>query len=222
MAKDKKSFLIYCDLIHSVEHLTDEEKGRLFQHLLEYVNDMSPVLTDRMLLGSWKPIELQLKRDLVKYESIRERNSKNGSKGGRPKEPKEPNGLIGNPSEPKKADTVTDTVTDNDTVKDIKEKKGVLILKEFPLGFDSLIAEWELWKSYKKKNHKFTYSSELSEARSIRTLLKLSKGDENTSVLIIQASIDNGWKGFFELKQTNNKNNETNKSTSRLDRFLNN
>jgi hypothetical protein len=116
MADGKKSFLIYCDIIHTIEHLTDEEKGKLFQHLLEYVNDMNPILTDRFLLIAWKPIELQLKRDLKRYESICERNSKNGAKGGRPKKPKKPTGLIRNPKEPKKADT------DNDTEIEIKKE----------------------------------------------------------------------------------------------------
>ena len=80
MAKDKKSFLIYCDTIHSIEHLTNEEKGILFQHLLEYVNDLNPVLEDRVLLGVWKHIENQLKRDLKKYENVRKRNSENARK----------------------------------------------------------------------------------------------------------------------------------------------
>ena len=117
MAENKKSFLIYCDIISTIDHLTDSEKGKLFQHLLEYVNDMNPILEDRVLLGSWKHIEQQLKRDLKKYESICNRNSKNGALGGRPSKPKKPNGLIGNPDKPKKADTDTDT--DTDTEKDI-------------------------------------------------------------------------------------------------------
>jgi hypothetical protein len=100
---------------------------------------------------------------------------------------------------------------------DVKEN---LILKEFPLGFDSLFLEWEVWKDYKKKNHKFKYFSELSEARGIRSLLKLSNGDERASIDIIQQSIDNGWKGFVELKQNKNINNDTNKPKSRLDRFI--
>jgi hypothetical protein len=116
MAQDKKSFLIYCDIINTIDHLTDEEKGKLFQHLLEYVNDMNPVMEDRVLLSSWKPIEQQLKRDLKKYEAICDRNSTNGALGGRPKKPKKPNGLIDNPTEPKKADTDIDI--DNDTDKE--------------------------------------------------------------------------------------------------------
>ena len=81
MAKDKKSFLIYCDIIKTIDHLTNEEKGILFQHLLEYVNDLDPVLEDRVLLSVWKPIELQLKRDLKKYEDVKEKRSEAGKAG---------------------------------------------------------------------------------------------------------------------------------------------
>ena len=75
MAKDKKSFVLYADLIKSIEHLTYEEKGILLTHLLEYVNDMNPILTDRLILTAWKPIELQLKRDLKKFEEVKEKRS---------------------------------------------------------------------------------------------------------------------------------------------------
>lgn len=81
MAKDKKSFLLYADIIYTIEHLTNEEKGLLFQHLLEYVNDKKPVLEDRILLIAWKPIERQLKRDLQKYEGTKEERRRSGQLG---------------------------------------------------------------------------------------------------------------------------------------------
>lgn len=80
MAKDKKSFVLYSDLLKSIEHLTNEEKGILFNHLLEYVNDLNPVLEDRLILTAWKPIELQLKRDLIKFEEVKAKRSKAGKK----------------------------------------------------------------------------------------------------------------------------------------------
>jgi len=80
MAENKKSFLLYCDLIKSISHLTNEEKGILFQHLLEYVNDLNPTLEDRLLLTAWKPIEIQLKRDLNKFEEVREKRREAGKK----------------------------------------------------------------------------------------------------------------------------------------------
>lgn len=66
MVENKKSFVLYADLIHNIDHLTKEEKGMLFNHLLEYVNNMNPVLEDRVVLSAWKFIQSQLKRDLVK------------------------------------------------------------------------------------------------------------------------------------------------------------
>ena len=78
--ENKKSFVLYADLIKSIEHLTYEEKGILLTHLLEYVNDMNPVLTDRLILTAWKPIELQLKRDLKKFEEVKAKRSVAGKR----------------------------------------------------------------------------------------------------------------------------------------------
>lgn len=78
MAQGKKSFLLYADITHTIEHLTNEEKGVLFQHLLDYVNDKNPKLDDRFLLVAWTPIERQLKRDLKRYEETIEKRSNSG------------------------------------------------------------------------------------------------------------------------------------------------
>lgn len=83
MAEGKKSFVLYCDLIDNIDHLTNEEKGVLFQHLLEYVNDMKPVLEDRVILSAWKFIKSQLNRDLVKFEEIKEKRSLAGKESAR-------------------------------------------------------------------------------------------------------------------------------------------
>jgi len=124
MAKDKTSFILYADQRSYFDKLTDEEAGRLIKHIFSYVNDENPNPVDRITDLSFEPIKLQLKRDLIKYESIVNRNKSNGSLGGRPKtqeEPKKPTGLFGNPIKPKKADT--DTVNDTDTDTDINSSK---------------------------------------------------------------------------------------------------
>lgn len=114
MATDKKSFLIYCDIIHTVEQLTDEQAGDLFKHLLRYVNDLNPQSDSVITKIAFEPIKQALKRDLDKYESIRKRNSDNGSKGGRPTKPNKTQ--ITQPffQEPKQADSdsVIDSVSD--------------------------------------------------------------------------------------------------------------
>lgn len=73
MAENKKSFLLYCDLIHTIEELTDDEAGRLIKHVLRYVNDLNPEAPDRLTKISFEPIKQALKRDLLKYENIREK-----------------------------------------------------------------------------------------------------------------------------------------------------
>jgi len=80
MAKDKNSFLIYCDIIHTVDKLDDIQAGKLFKHLLKYVNDLNPVAEDIVTEIAFEPIKQSLKRDLQKYESIRERNKENAKK----------------------------------------------------------------------------------------------------------------------------------------------
>ena len=110
MAKDKKSFVAYCDWLESFEELTDEEAGRLAKHLFRYVNDLNPEAPDKITKMCFIPIKQSLKRDLVKYEERADRARENGAKGGRPKTQKTQSVI----SEPKKPDSVSVSVNDND------------------------------------------------------------------------------------------------------------
>ena len=80
MAKDKKGFILYCDVIHTVEKLTDEQAGKLFKHILKYVNDQDPIPEDIITEIAFEPIKQSLKRDLQKYEGIRLENKENALK----------------------------------------------------------------------------------------------------------------------------------------------
>ena len=73
-------------------------------------------------------------------------------------------------------------------------------------------AQWQLWKAYKKKKYKFSFMSSDSENRKLTELKNLSGNDEKVAVKIIEQSIDNNWKGFFELKiiQSNKKSKDQN------------
>jgi hypothetical protein len=80
MAQDKKSFILYADLIHVTEKLNNEQAGILLKHVLRYVNDQNPVAPDQFTEVIFEPIRQNLKRDLVKYENIREKNQSNAKK----------------------------------------------------------------------------------------------------------------------------------------------
>ena len=68
MAQDKKSFLVYCDLIHTIKKMKKEDAGELFLHLLEYTNDLNPTTENMVVELVFEPIKQQLKRDLKSYE----------------------------------------------------------------------------------------------------------------------------------------------------------
>lgn len=125
MAKDKKSFVLYSDLIHTVNKLSDEDAGKLLKHLLKYVNDEEPK-TDSLIVDiAFEPIKQQLKRDLKDWESKINKRREAGKKGGLAK------ASNAKQSKANLAVNVTDTV--NVSVNEIKvntftdKKKGFIL-----------------------------------------------------------------------------------------------
>jgi len=114
----KKTFLLYVDMIHIFNELTDQQAGLLIKHIFQYVNDQDPVLSDQLLKIAFAPIKNVLKKDLDGWLNTCERNAENGKKGGRPKKenpekPKKHTGLIRNQKNPNEPDK------DKDKDKDI-------------------------------------------------------------------------------------------------------
>lgn len=128
MAKDKKSFILYCDQQGVFNMLPDEQAGKLIKHIFSYVNDEDPESDDLLLTIAFESIKTQLKRDLKKYEHYIDKQKENGKKGGRPKtqafleETQKTQAFF---LKPKKADNVNVNVNDNVIIKEnIKEKAG--------------------------------------------------------------------------------------------------
>ncbi|MBE8727955.1 hypothetical protein [Flavobacterium hungaricum] len=71
---------------------------------------------------------------------------------------------------------------------------------DLPFETEKFKVQWQLWKAYKAKEHKFNYKSIESEQASLTELTNLSNGLEETAILIMNQSMAKGWKGFFELK----------------------
>ena len=141
MARYKRSFVLYADLLSSVDHLTDEELGKLFKHILLYVNDQDPVLEDRLLLTAWKPIQRFLKEDLKKWEDKRQVRAEAGRKGGLQKQA---NLAKGSKSKQKVANVaVSDSVSVSvsDSVSVINNNSNSNELPQ-PDAFDSYIKTW--------------------------------------------------------------------------------
>jgi len=166
MAKNKKSFILYADLLPTIEALNDKEAGILFKHLLRYVNDQNPCCEDRLVAIVFEPIKQQLKRDLKDWEDERQKRSKAGHLGGlasaearRSKTKQdEADPTIASNGEANQADNVTVTV--NDTVL----KTGGIPFSEF-------------WNLYNKKQG--------DKARCEKKWNALTQEDQQTAIKTI-------------------------------------
>ena len=59
---------------------------------------------------------------------------------------------------------------------------------------------WKKWREYRKETFRTTYKP-IGEKAAIGKLMRLSQGCHEVQEQIINQSIENGWKGIFDLKQ---------------------
>lgn len=150
MANNKNSFLLYCDIITTIEKLPDDLAGKLFKHILNYVNDNDPECDDLLLSVAFEPIKQSLKRDLKKYEKRAETARANGLKGGRPKtqtkakKPKETQSVNLNPRK-----AVSVSVSVSDSVRD-KEQEH-MAFDDFYLNYPKKTTKAEAMDYWNKK-----------------------------------------------------------------------
>lgn len=173
MAENKKKVVVYTDWLKNFEDLTDEELGKLMRHFFMYINDLDPILEDRLLKIAWNPIETTLKRDLIKWNEFVEKQKENGLKGGRPKESQKTQAFLENP---KKADSVSVSVSVSDILLE-KETKGL----------------FDVWLDYRKEIKKPIKA----EKTMIALAEKIKSMGYNKSKTVIESSITNGWQGLF-------------------------
>lgn len=83
MAKvKKKSFVLYNDYQQHIDRLTDEQAGKLFKAIFDYVNTGTITILEGQADMAFSFIALQLDRDVEKYEEICRKRSENGRAGG--------------------------------------------------------------------------------------------------------------------------------------------
>ena len=175
--KDKNKIIVYADWRENFKDLTDDELGKLMRHFFDYVNDLNPVLEDRILQIAWSPIESTLKRDLNAWKAKSLKNSESAKIRWNKKNANASKRIKRNANY---ADSDSDSVKDNDSVDDIlleKETKGL----------------FNDWINYRKEIKK--------PIKSLKTKIALAKkmkteGFEK-SKLVINLSIVNGWQGLF-------------------------
>lgn len=214
MAEGKKSFIAYSDWKDVFDALPNEDAGLLIKHIFSYVNDENPK-TDSILINAvFANIKTTLKRDLVKYNLFVLKQKENGAKGGRPKKGEEtqnnPTLILDNPTEPKKADSVSDSVNVNDSVSVILEKETKFDFKNklIVYGFkENLVSDWlKVRKTKKATNTETAFNS---------FILEIERKPCNINEMLLEC-VKNSWSGFKHewIDNLNKKNNGTGKQST--------
>ena len=89
-----------------------------------------------------------------------------------------------------------------------------------PWQTDNFRQAWELWKQYKAEQFRFKYKSPISEQSALKGLQRKAGNDEGKAIAIIEQSMENGWRGLFEIKTNTHGQTQTNGLTDAEIRFL--
>ena len=164
MAENKKSFVLYTDIIESVEELSNEDAGQLFKHILQYVNDENPETENPFVRLSFIPIKQSLKRHLEKWSDTRTKRSEAGKKSAQmrkaAKEKKtpistKPTSVESVESESTKS-TVNVSVSVSDNVNDNVSNKKDILLSSITFSDEVLVSSqynriaFNFWNLFKK------------------------------------------------------------------------
>lgn len=181
MAENKKSVLLYCDIIHTVEELSNEEAGKLFKHYLRYINDLNPPEPDKLTKIVFEPIKQTLKRDLKKWEDKSIKNQAIAIEGW--KKRKDANASERKKQDAKDADidTVTVKVNVNDSVKDKEIKKE---MKDVALPLSDYQVCLDFW--LKEFHPDFTFGGQ--QGKALKSILKkIERLRKNRDVPIVDS-----------------------------------
>ena len=195
MATGKKSFVFYCNWRNTFVELPKDKGYDLLMHILAYVNDENPQTDDILIRAVFANIKDQLKADLKRWEVQHNQRIEAGKASAKSRQRKS---TSVNERSISSTVSVSGSVSGSvsDSVNETKKEKGVAL----PFLDNEFKKAWQIWKDYKKDEHKFKYKSDHSEKHALAKLNNLADGDIDTALKIIHTSIANGWKGFFALE----------------------
>ena len=178
MAENKKSFVLYADLIHTVKKMPNDKAGELFKHILSYVNDENPETEDLIIQLTFEPIKQQLKRDLKRYEEKKKQWSEAGK---RSAEARKKQRALTNVKKRSTDLTVNDNVNVNvnDNVNNIEDRKADFKKSLYPFLeiYDKELLKdfYEYWTEHGEKDRKFRKEKQ----KSFNTELRLKTWFKN-------------------------------------------
>jgi len=203
MAEGKKGFILYADYKESFDELSNDDAGQLIKHIFKYVNDENPETKNKLVKISFIPIKRQLKRDLEKYEGIKEKRSAAGKESARLRaEQKATNPTLVESVQQSSTNPtviVNDTVNVNDTVT-VNDKESVINLKTPP----ALI-------SFRNNVFKEAKEMNISESVALKFFEYWSAIEINSKQFLFQVTdnfaLTNKLKGWIRIESENKKEN---------------
>jgi hypothetical protein len=155
MATDKKGFILYADLIHTINQLPSETAGELFKHILKYVNDEHPTTENILVKIAFEPIKQQLKRDLIKFEQIKIKRSDAGKRSAEKRKKQKQQVLTSVKSVEQTLTNPTVIVNDNVNVNDnVINNKSAFSFLDFWNLYDKKTGKTKAEKKYKSISEK--------------------------------------------------------------------
>lgn len=202
MADNKKSFVLYCDIIKTVEILPNETAGELFKHLLSYVNDEEPQ-TDNMLVKlAFEPIKQQLKRDLEKWEEIKVKRSEAGKRSAAKRNKTQQKQQVLTSVKSVEQTLTNPTVNDNVNVNvNVNDTVNVNVINK---DKEVVFSEWIGYRKEIKKP--------IKAKKTLNSLIdQFNKATLKECEFAVTNSINNQWTGLFWDKFKEQSNKETKK-----------
>ena len=92
--------------------------------------------------------------------------------------------------------TVTQTLPESQVIVNASVNGNDIVM---PFDGEKFISAWDLWKKYKQEQFRDKYKP-IGEQAALTKLSRISNGDMFVAIAIIQQSIENTWKGLFEMK----------------------
>jgi hypothetical protein len=217
MASNKKSVILYIDLIHVIEKMSNEDAGLYFKHLLRYINDLNPEPPSLLIEIAFESHKQQLKRDLKGWEEIKAKRSIAGQISAEKRKLLQQEATNSthvesvqhNATNPTVSVNVNDTVnvTVNDNVNEDSKETPIVVQKfNFRKELENLGIEKEIvntWIEIRKR--KRAVNSEIA-FNAIKREIEKTNLTANECIL---KAVEKSWVGF-EAKYLDNLNNSSN------------
>lgn len=184
----RESFVVYTEWGAQFELLSDKQRSDLIMAIFDYQREKPVQELDAATSMAFSFIKTVLDRDAKKWAEVVEKRREAGKLGGRPKKQTKAKKAKGFSEKQKKQSKAKKAVNENVNV---NVNENVNNKSPLDIALDNF------------KDHRKQLKAPMTDQAYkmlLNKLEKLSDGDEEKKVAILNQSIENGWKGVFELK----------------------